>query len=343
MAKEEARLREAEAIAKLLAAQAELLSNSQTGNNETDTVLVDPTTGQRATDITSVRVDPFVRGAQARRQSKILSLSTLHRPAFPLKLDLSSAALRFVPDDIARSALASPVTLAPKSARPMATNELPPDLLAAFTAGSSEPLNLSTGIGDSAQTSSLASGHDVMSSELGTAEKPIDLDLDMDVGMGDLDLFGDSVAVQSNITSDGVLFGSNDDAAEVSTSMMNPGDNPDSEMGLLEAYHGVGGHDGSIFGTLGAVIENSEGSSSAILTGLTSNRTHPEAHPGAPTVIDNPSFDYQALGMDDIPDFNPNFFHSSDGSVEMSELLSIGANSQTIQVDEKNKGEPAPP
>ncbi|KAI0005395.1 hypothetical protein BJV74DRAFT_804080 [Russula compacta] len=72
----------------------------------------------------------------ARRQSTI-SISSLSRPQFQHKLDLSSEALRINTGELAQGlggGLPSPVTLAPKSGRTTATSELPPDFMAAFTA-----------------------------------------------------------------------------------------------------------------------------------------------------------------------------------------------------------------
>ena len=73
--------------------------------------------------------------------------------------------------------LASPVTLAPKSARPMGPNEFPPELMAAFAASSAVTMD---------------TNHDVPLLGLGiglgdTSDKPIELDLDaMDIEMANM-------------------------------------------------------------------------------------------------------------------------------------------------------------
>ena len=61
----------------------------------------------------------------SRRQSTV-SLSSLQRPAFPHKLDLSATALRLNPDDLSMpSGLASPVMLAPKTSIPQIAPDFP--------------------------------------------------------------------------------------------------------------------------------------------------------------------------------------------------------------------------
>ncbi|EIN13208.1 hypothetical protein PUNSTDRAFT_123359 [Punctularia strigosozonata HHB-11173 SS5] len=122
--------------------------------------------------------------ATARRMSTI-SLSSLNRPSFPHKLDLSSASLALTPSDAALFAtgLASPVTLAPRSARPSAANELPPDLLAMALAQTSpnggREVDIDLTMDDSSPPNALGA---IGSS----ADKPIELDLELD-----MDLFGD--------------------------------------------------------------------------------------------------------------------------------------------------------
>jgi hypothetical protein len=69
------------------------------------------------------------------RRPSAVSISSLQRPQFPLKLDLSSASLRITEEEAAmfRKDLGSPVTLAPKSARTAGPNEFPSDLMMAFS------------------------------------------------------------------------------------------------------------------------------------------------------------------------------------------------------------------
>lgn len=121
-----------------------------------------------------------------RRQSTI-SLSSLHRPQFPHKLDLSAAALRLSPEDISlfsavSTGRASPVTLAPRSARLMPDGSFPEQLLV--------PLNSTINSHGVALDLSLPDGVAQGSVALeigGSAERPIELELDaMDLDMNEL-------------------------------------------------------------------------------------------------------------------------------------------------------------
>ncbi|KJA29340.1 hypothetical protein HYPSUDRAFT_196712 [Hypholoma sublateritium FD-334 SS-4] len=158
---------------------------------------------------TNPRNSPLLSTSSARRPSAI-SISSLHRPQFPLKLDLSATSLRITEEEAAlfHKGLASPVTLAPKSARPMGPNEFPPELMAAFAASSAVPmdnnhdiplLGLGVGLGDS-------------------SDKPIELDLDaMDIEMANMTgAFGNPVeAGESGNSHDGLfspLLGGGDGA-----------------------------------------------------------------------------------------------------------------------------------
>ncbi|KAG6814434.1 hypothetical protein H0H92_007437 [Tricholoma furcatifolium] len=118
------------------------------------------------------------------RRPSAISISSLQRPALPLKLDLSSSALRITPEEaMYTSGLASPVTLAPKSAR-IAPNDFPTDLMAAF-ASSSQTIDLTMDSDDG----DIKMGLDGVG---GSAERPIELDLQtMDIDMAMTDLFGD--------------------------------------------------------------------------------------------------------------------------------------------------------
>lgn len=139
---------------------------------------------------TNPRNSPVLSTAPGRRPSAI-SISSLHRPQFPLKLDLSATSLRITEEEAAMysKGLASPVTLAPKSARPVGPNEFPPDLMAAFAASSSVgateiDLNLPHDIHLPHNKSDL----EVLGVGLGdSSDKPIELDLDaMDIEMANM-------------------------------------------------------------------------------------------------------------------------------------------------------------
>ncbi|KAF8887764.1 hypothetical protein BD779DRAFT_1786028 [Infundibulicybe gibba] len=134
------------------------------------------------------------------RRPSAISISSLHRPAFPLKLDLSSTALRISPEEASMfsTGLASPVTLAPKSARALGPNEFPPELMAAFAPASSvdvanRTVDIDLTVPDNNQVSNDVEM--IMDSNVGSsADKPIELDLEsMEIDMATMtDLFGDA-------------------------------------------------------------------------------------------------------------------------------------------------------
>ncbi|KAI0044372.1 hypothetical protein FA95DRAFT_262211 [Auriscalpium vulgare] len=144
--------------------------------------------------ISTPQASPPLAGTttSARRHSTI-SLSSLNRPQFPHKLDLSAAALRINPGEISQGlGLASPVTLAPKSGRLTAADEFPPDFMAAIASAeaANRPVDIDlTSLPDSGPS---VPGHMPGNVALGSsADRPIELDLDsMDM---DIDLFGDDV------------------------------------------------------------------------------------------------------------------------------------------------------
>lgn len=127
--------------------------------------------------------------ASARRQSTI-SFSSLSRPAFPHKLDLSASALRIHPEEMIPSGMSSPVTLAPRSARA----SLPPDM-AGLTDSANRPVDIDlTGPDiDMAGPRSIDEirhmGGAIDRSLGSSADKPIELDLDIDM---DMQFFGDA-------------------------------------------------------------------------------------------------------------------------------------------------------
>ncbi|KAF9787005.1 hypothetical protein BJ322DRAFT_1053160 [Thelephora terrestris] len=116
-----------------------------------------------------------------RRQSAV-ALSSLQRPSIPHKLDLSS--LRMNPEDLislSASGMTSPVTLAPRTARPMtATSELPHDLMAAIASSeaASHPVDIDLTSDSVVEPPSM--NLDIDPTLGGSADKPIELDLDME-------------------------------------------------------------------------------------------------------------------------------------------------------------------
>lgn len=129
----------------------------------------------------------------ARRQSTI-SISSLSRPQFPHKLDLSSEALRINTGELAQGlggGLPSPVTLAPKSGRTTATSEFPPDFMAAFAASemATQPVNMDLTM---IREEGPMTAHVGLDPSLGSsADRPIELDLDIDMTDMHVSLFGD--------------------------------------------------------------------------------------------------------------------------------------------------------
>jgi hypothetical protein len=146
-------------------------------------------------------------GGPGRRGSTI-SLSSLHRPAFPHKLDLSSTTLRLSGNEtgmFTAGPLASPVTLAPKSARPATNTDISHDFMAAFADANNRPVDIDLTVPDTEPANGNASsaGHDVsidMEAALGnSADKPIELDIDMS------DLFGDTTDSSSTDANAGLF------------------------------------------------------------------------------------------------------------------------------------------
>lgn len=140
-----------------------------------DATLISPTQEAEPTSVSPTTQAQKMPGLPARRQSTI-SLSSLQRPPFPHKLDLSAAALRLDPNDpLLQPGLSSPVTLAPKSS----ISKVPPD----FTFGPPQDVDIDLTLGDDV----VQSANSMVDSGLGSsADKPIELDLDLD-----MDLFGD--------------------------------------------------------------------------------------------------------------------------------------------------------
>nr|GAT46040.1 predicted protein [Mycena chlorophos] len=137
--------------------------------------------------------DPTQSPAILGRRPSAISISSLQRPTLPLKLDLSSAALRISPEEASlfSQGLSSPVTLAPKSARPFGPSELPPDILAALASASANP-EASTSTRVEIDLTGPDPTPDVSMAGLGnSADKPIDLEA-MELDMATMnELFGD--------------------------------------------------------------------------------------------------------------------------------------------------------
>jgi hypothetical protein len=123
----------------------------------------------------------------ANRRQSAVALSSLQRPAFPHKLDLSS--LRMGAEDLislSASGITSPVTLAPRTARPTtATSEIPPDLMAAIAsseaAAASQPVDIDLTMDSDSTVEPPQMNLSIDPALGGSADKPIELDLDIDM------------------------------------------------------------------------------------------------------------------------------------------------------------------
>ncbi|KAF8531035.1 hypothetical protein JB92DRAFT_335155 [Gautieria morchelliformis] len=225
-----------------------------------------------------------------RRPSAILS--SLHRPSFPLKLDLSPAALAAgnvdpltmgqpmdVNVDLGLTSLPSPVTLAPKTARALPNDPSIPDI---FNVGSAQgiPSNVPDGSGPSESGSipgnvgmktTVTEQEDVIdltgpehsrgaTTQLGdSADKPIELDLEGTYD--DMDLFGDvqtgaDTANATNVTSQ--VSDATVASAQLDVDMdglFTPQDNQTNTFQLNEAMqsgHAGGAPDPDILASLGS-------------------------------------------------------------------------------------------
>jgi hypothetical protein len=151
---------------------------------------------------TQPKDSPILNTIPSRRGSAI-SISSLHRPQFPLKLDLSSASLRITEEEAAmfKKGLASPVTLAPKSAR-LGPNEFPPEFMAAFANSSvppdvtSEPPTINLTLPNTLHAPQEENDSTMNNGVGDSSDKPIELDLDIEMA-NMTDIFGDPDADDS--------------------------------------------------------------------------------------------------------------------------------------------------
>jgi len=233
----------------------------------------------------------------ARRQSTI-SLSSLNRPQVPQKLDLSSAALRINPAELAQGlggGLLSPVTLAPKSGRATATSEFPPDLMAALAASeiSNRPVDIDlTMLPEEAR----AATHVGLGASLGSsADRPIELDLEgMDIDMTNVD-----VTVDVDVKT---LFG----------------DEPRSSISTT-----------NLFDDTTAATGGNAPSPGTLLATFNTNAPHGAAT--APDISGEPPFDMSISEMVDFShlQFDPMANPSDMGMLDMNALLNIETETET--------------
>ncbi|KAF8238410.1 hypothetical protein L208DRAFT_1456920 [Tricholoma matsutake] len=285
------------------------------------------------------------------RRPSAISISSLQRPTLPLKLDLSSTSLRISTDDASlfTSGLASPVTLAPRSARAVGPNEFPPGFMEAF-ASSASPLERPVDIDLTVSETSRPNSNDMKRSSNAnvgsSADKPIELDLDsMDIDMAMTDLFGDSVDNPSLEATDAVdgLFS----PVVGDTVMTNDfhGKSPKTEGGFLDA---LSHPSDDIFATLDHSDhpQQLKASSSVAQSALYQGFTKPSSSsqlvakvPNSGDANEEAQFDLNSL---DLSTLSPGFFGDAPESdmnfpMDMSDFLDLrGMHEQK----EDNEGRP---
>lgn len=270
---------------------------------------------------------PVAASAGPGRRPSAISISSLHRPTIPLKLDLSAPSLRMPDDSVHFSGgLASPVTLAPKSARPLGPNEFPPDFMAALasatsaTNASGRGVDIDLTVEDNDTRLSMAMTLDPTAGS--SAEKPIELDLDnMDIDM--VELFGDTVGHEESpntkATMDG-LFSSHKTPSNDSEATKK---SQTEDGSFLPAFHGDVGSD--IFSQHDPKEAAPGGHQTPLLTDFASDQYSrgPPINTNAHTTAAGPSsFDIASL---DLTTFSPSFF-SNTGDPDFSVDDFMGGN-----------------
>lgn len=299
-----------------------------------------------------------------RRQSKI-SLSTLHRSPFPLKLDLSSSTLRLSMDEVSKglTALGSPVTLAPKSARPTTSNEIPPEILAALAAAANadHTMDMDLTLDDHISASGDINAGFRVHSELGNSpNKPIelDMDLDMETHMSDVnmtDIFGDSVETGSGNADIDSLFTPATPSIPLPAQSQN--EEPNMDMSILDALSTVNesGSSNDLFRSINiglgantdALVTDASSKPSHIpgIIGLTRGSAElSDSHNSAGTLPVSNSFLYDSgtLNIGDIPNFSSDFFSNNDSDVDlMNTILNINESMVKSDRDQKAVGDSA--
>ncbi|KAF5336835.1 hypothetical protein D9611_003409 [Ephemerocybe angulata] len=185
---EKKRKEEEEEAARLAEKQREIATTPEPMQEDESTQQTQPTTQNNSP----------ISATHPTRRPSVISYSSLHRPAFPHKLDLSSVSFRLPSEDnsIIQSGLASPVTLAPKSARALGANELPPDFLSSFASSSSDSGNRPPDIDLTIPDDILPANGPVDLTAGGSSDKPIELDLDDDLDVAAM--FGGSSGANAN-------------------------------------------------------------------------------------------------------------------------------------------------
>ncbi|KAI0358934.1 hypothetical protein OH77DRAFT_1502123 [Trametes cingulata] len=276
----------------------------------------------------------------ARRQSTI-SLSSLQRPAFPHKLDLSASALRLQPEEMIPNGLSSPVTLAPRSAR----TSLPPELvMAALGDAANRPVDIDLTVdtdmdmaGPSGAGSLSQNMAQPVDSSLGSsADKPIELDLDID-----MEFFGDPQLGTSTSANQNMFDTQGMAVATQAQQQVKPKVEDNMDIDMLRELQSVGASASTeeLFASLGAATSSTNNLSATAASSSTVSdpQKAPAAAPspgaflasfgGAPQAGDVPQ-DHQLDGQNF--DLNSNFFgeHGSGSEMDMMgmDLFNMGVN-----------------
>lgn len=305
---------------------------------------------------TNPRNSPILQPMSGRRQSQV-SISSLHRPQFPLKLDLSSTSLRISEEEanaiFSKGGLPSPVTLAPKSARPTESNEFPPDFMAAF-GNTSLPLD-GTGV------AALPEGMHLQQAQgLGdSSDKPIELDLDMDMDMSNMTgaFGGTGQAEETHTHSD--LFSPINMGGEVDHMQQNGGGNRPmkEEDDVLNDFHLHSTNTDELFGDFSSHDSGLGMSLDASTTSRNQNTEAPSPNnlmaqlsavsdlmkPSEPSNQGAPEFDLGSLDYSQLPS---NFFGNSEGSdmafpMDMDAFLTSQNATNHSEPSASNEGAPA--
>lgn len=312
-------------------------------------------------------ISPSVPGTtpltQMRRQSK-MSFSTLQRNPFPLKLDLSGTGLRM--DEATLSSignlsglgaissmsgmgnmgLASPITLAPKSAHPMGQGELPPDIMAALAAaGEGQTGGQHVDI-DLTLDNTIASSMDMSSDGTigSSADKPIDLDLDYDAQM--TEIFGEQPSGQQASGSTSSLEGAGSSSMEILNALAS-GDSHQNTDDIFASLNADAG--GSVGGLSSGPAQSGSNapapSPSAFLADLTSSHEDTPKVPSTNTGEGSSSsvpFDINQIDMTDMANmtsgFSPYDFGGTDQEGMKNMMESFFATTQNASHEPSTSG-----
>ncbi|KAJ7806117.1 hypothetical protein B0H14DRAFT_3091417 [Mycena olivaceomarginata] len=256
---------------------------------------------------------PLSNSSIVGRRPSAISISSLHRPNLPLKLDLSSSALRITPEEASlfSQGLSSP---------------LPPEIMAALASASSDTQSRPVDI--DLTSPDHATAPDVEMTGIGSsADKPIELDLDaMEIDMAAMsDLFGDADANSNN-------SGANSNAGE---GLFTPGGvkEENDEESFLSALSGAAGGGDDMFASLRG---NAGPSNQSVASGSASAQQMSAPSPGSLLA----SFSHQmggtaqAYDLDalDLTNLGAGFFGDDTQNAEtdmnmvfdMEELLNMG-------------------